>query len=345
MPEQEQIPTDEEAERELEEAEKAFEEENKTIAAQQSGEPTKEETAKKYQNILIALGFTRYDNKEKGIACKLKAGQLLIGRTFTEQCPIGNMWVQCLSDGEHGKKGEFLKRGECKQIPQVNLFYLIRDGLRSIPGSIVTGEVVGKSEKAVQIQFDEFGLDQYETQWWGFGALKKNEEGINYVPASYSKETEKYTAKMQVPRDIILKDYEAELEGAPLTTQTDTTKEKTELPKKPDELAKTDLQPTEKGTLAEAIIPQEPIHILGEPTEYTEAIAKYTRILADVTEAIFAEDRIPSREKGYGVKFVYYSVVGENKKYELSDTAMEGIAKAILNAKVSTTGGDHEEQA
>ena len=333
MPEQEQIPTDEEAERELEEAEKAFEEENKTIAAQQSGEPTKEETAKKYQNILIALGFTRYDNKEKGIACKLKAGQLLIGRTFTEQCPIGNMWVQCLSDGEHGKKGEFLKRGECKQIPQVNLFYLIRDGLRSIPGSIVTGEVVGKSEKAVQIQFDEFGLDQYETQWWGFGALKKNEEGINYVPASYSKETEKYTAKMQVPRDIILKDYEEELKEAPQTMQTDTTKEK-DVPEK----EKGESQPTEKTSMDKVIKPE-------EPTEYTEAIAKYTTILAEVTEAIFAEDRIPSREKGYGVKFVYYSVVGENKKYELSDTAMEGIAKAILNAKVSTTGGDHEEQA
>lgn len=39
-----------------------------------------------------------------------------------------------------------------------------------------------------------------------------------------------------------------------------------------------------------------------------ELIAKYTDMLAQVTEAINAEDRIPEREKGYGIKFVYYSV-------------------------------------
>jgi len=39
----------------LEEAEKAFEEENKKIAAQQSGEPMKEETADQNQKILTAL--------------------------------------------------------------------------------------------------------------------------------------------------------------------------------------------------------------------------------------------------------------------------------------------------
>ena len=328
MPEQEQIPTDEEAEQELEDAEKAFEEKNKTIAAQQSGEPTKEETAKKYQNILIALGFTRYDNKEKGIAYKLKAGSLLIGRTFTEQIQIGHTWVSCLEDCEHGKKGAFLKRDECKQIPQVALFYRIRDGELPIPESTVAGKVVDKSDKAIQIQFAEFG--QIRTEWWGSGALKNDEEGIKFIPASYSKETKNYEAKMDVPRDIRLHNYGKELEQAPIA---DTTKEK-DVPEK----EKGESQPTEKTSMDKVIKP-------GEPTEYTEAIAKYTAVLAEVTEAIFAEDRIPSREKGYGVKFVYYSVVGENKKYELSDTAMEGIAKAILNAKVSTTGGDHEEQA
>ena len=309
MTEQQAIPTDEEAERELEEAEKQFEEENKTIAAQQSGEGITEETAKRYQGILIALGFTRYDNKEKGIACKLKAGQLLIGRTFTEKNPIGNMWVSCLVDCEYGKKGEFLKRDECKQIPQVNLFYRIRNGELPIPEPTVVGMVVGKSEKAIQIQFDEFGGGYYEMQWWGFGALKKNEEGTNYVPASYSKQTENYNAKMQVPRDIILEDYEIELEGAPLTTQTDLTKEK-------EGEEKAEPQLTGKSTMDEVI--------KREPTEYTESIVKYTGILAEVTEAIFAEDRIPSREKGYAVKFVYYSVVG-----------------AAENGK----GSDHEEQA
>lgn len=328
MTEQQQaIPTDEEAEREFAAADEAFRESNEGVIDEEFGgeigdieeaepkktetaqveapekTPSPEEIAKRYQDILIALGFTQYDNKEKGIACKLKVGSLLIGRTFTEKHPIGNMWVSCLVDCEHGKKGEFLKKDECKQIPQVNLFYRIRDGELPIPEPTVAGKVVGKSEKAVQIQFDEFG--QSATEWWGFGALKKNEKGTNYVPASYSKETAHYTAKMQVPRDIILKDYEAELKAALLTTQTDTTKEKEE----PQEKAQS--QPTEKSTMDEAI--------KREPTEYTEAIAKYTGILAEVTEAILAEDRIPSREKGYATKFVYYSVVGEMENGKGSD--------------------------
>ena len=47
-----------------------------------------------------------------------------------------------------------------------------------------------------------------------------------------------------------------------------------------------------------------------------ELIAKYTDMLAQVTEAVNAEDRIPDREKGYAVKFIFYSVRGamENGK-------------------------------
>lgn len=45
-------------------------------------------------------------------------------------------------------------------------------------------------------------------------------------------------------------------------------------------------------------------------TAVADLIAKYTDILAQVTEAVNAEDRIPDREKGYAVKFIYYSVKG-----------------------------------
>ena len=45
-------------------------------------------------------------------------------------------------------------------------------------------------------------------------------------------------------------------------------------------------------------------------TTVADLIAKYTDILAQVTEAVNAEDRIPDREKGYAVKFIYYSVKG-----------------------------------
>lgn len=330
---QQSIPIDEEVERELEDAAQAFfenegnPEEAAADVQAEMARTAKEETAKKYQDILIALGFIRYDNKEKGITYKLKVGPLQIGRTFTEKYPIGNTWVRYLTDCEHGKKDEFLKRDECKQIPQVALFYRIRDGELPIPEATVAGKVVSKSDKAIQIQFAEFG--QIRTEWWGFGALKKNEGGTNYVPASYSKETEKYNAKMKIPRDIILENYEAELKEASLVAQTDTTEEKRELLKKPDELAKTDLQPTGKSTMGKVI--------KREPTEYTQAIAKYTNILAEVTEAIFVEDRIPTREKGYAVKFVYYSVIEENKKIELTESTIEAIGKAIAEKE-----GDQE---
>ena len=297
MTEQQAIPTDEGAERELEDVEKQFEEENKTIAAQQTGEPTKKETAKRYQDILIALGFTKYDNKEKGIACKLKAGQLLIGRTFTEKNPIGNMWVSCLTDCEYGKKGEFLKRDQCKQIPQVNLFYRIRGGELPIPEPTVIGMVVGKSEKAIQIQFDEFGVGYYEMQWWGFRAVYSSAEGVKYIPASYSKETENYNAKMQVPRDIILENYEIELEKAPLTTQTDTAKEE-----EGEEKAA-------RNTLADAIH-KEPV-TLAEGEKPT--VDYYINLIAEITGKVNAEERIADKERGYAISKVFDAITRDTR--------------------------------
>ena len=313
MAENQAILSDEEADRELAEAEKAFAEESGNDSVD-IAKPKKEETAKRYQDILIALGFVRYDNKEKGISCKLKAGPLQIGRTFTENYPIGNMWVQCLKDSEHGKKGEFLKGDECKKIPQVNLFYRIRNGELPIPEPTVTGNVVGKSEKAVQIQFNEFG--QTETEWWGYKAVYSGAEGLKYIPASYSKETEKYHAKMQVPRDILLENYEAELKEAPAATTTGNGERREEVRDKTKE-------EVDKGTLAEKITAKEPAQ-LEEVVLIEKLIQKYLFILERTTEAVRKSEVVTGHEKGYGVKFIFYSVKG-----------------ALENGK----GGDHEEQA
>ena len=311
---QQAILSDEEADRELAEAEKEFDEQ------------TKEETTIKKvddtpltKDILIALGFIRYDNKEKGIAYKLHVGPLQIGRTYNEKYPKGNMWVRCLKDCEYGKKGDFPTRDECKQIPQVAIFYRIRNGELPIPESVVYGTVVGKSEKAVQIQFDEFGLDQFEIQWWGFRALKKNEEGMNYVPASYSKETENYNAKMLVPRDIVLEYYEAELAAAPLTTQTDTTKEKDASTEKKD-------APTDNSTLAN-VIHKEPVTLTeGEkPT-----VDYYVNLIGEITEKVKAEERISEREHGYAINMVFNAITRDTR------TAL------IAELK---NGGSQEEQA
>jgi len=47
----------------------------------------------------------------------------------------------------------------------------------------------------------------------------------------------------------------------------------------------------------------------AKPTD-PEFITKYTDLLAQVTEAVNAEDRIPDREKGYATTFIFYSVRG-----------------------------------
>lgn len=367
MAEQKQrvLPDGEKEEQELEDAETSFRAGDKVVATKTAEEfkeelgsdivdveveePSKEEIAKEYQDILIALGFTRYDNKEKGIACKLKVGHLLLGRTFTEQHPIGNMWVSCTADCEFGKKGEFLKTDQCKQIPQVSLFYRIRNGELAIPEPTITGKVIGKSAKAVQIQFDEFG--KTDTQWWGLGALKKDKEGVDYVPASYSKETEKYTPKMQVPRDIILLNYDEELKAAPLVTQTETAEKKEE----PGEEEKA--QSTAKGTLGNVVAAKEPesegktpAHAEGEkPT-----VDYYINLIAEITEKVGAEGRISDRERGYAISKVFDAVTRDSRtaliadlkgEMKLSQTEIEAIAKAVLNADISSIGkgGDHEE--
>ena len=261
----------------------------------------KEETGAEYQKILIALGFTRYDNKEQGIACKLKAGLLQIGRTFTDTYPTGTMWVKVLEDCAFGKKEDFLKKEACMKIPQVKLFYDIRNGKLPIPEPTVQGKVVGKSDKAVQIQFTEFS--QIRTEWWGFGALKKDKEGMNYVPGSYSKETKNYAAKMQVPRDLILVNYEAELNDAEITTTATGTGEHEDQEAKKEEVA--------KGTVADKIKSHKDPVTLAEGEEPT--VDYYISLLGEITEKVDAEERIAERERGYAISKVYDAITRDRR--------------------------------
>jgi len=204
----------------LPEAETEEKEEQKTLEGKEADpalvNQSDEKTAERYQDILVGVGFRIFDNKEKGIACKLKTKEMLIGRTFTKQQPTGKFWAKCLEDCDYGKKSEFVATDRLKELQVIALFYRIRDGELEIPETEITGKIVGKTEKAIQVQFMEF--EQIRTEWWGLGALKKNDKGDTFIPAGFSKQTEKYEAKMQIPRDIILSDYEEELEKAPQQT-------------------------------------------------------------------------------------------------------------------------------
>ena len=321
MTEQEQIPSDEETERGFKEAEKAFEETNKTIAAQQSGEETKAVsnpkdlpyTAKENQQILAALGFKRYEDTGV-IKYNIRVMGDKIGVTFNETNPLGKIWAYKIPEGDEDK--EFLKNGDLKQHPLIQKYHAIQEGKEPMPEISVVGKITEKRGKAIEVAITENG--ESKAIFFGLGAVKKDKDG-HFIPAGFSKATKDHEAKMTLARDIRLPDYEEQLKQAPAM---DITKEK-DAPKE-----KGEQQPTDKTTMGEVI--------KHEPMEYTEAIAKYTNILAEVTEAILAEDRIPSREKGYAVKFVYYSVIGETKKTELTESTIEAIAKAILTAKISS---------
>ena len=314
MAEQEQIPTDAEAEAEFKAAEEAFEEKAKQEAKQiETGEQKTSDskdlplTAKQNQQILGALGFKCYEDTGV-IKYNLRVLDIKIGVTFNENNPLGKIWAYKIPEGDEDK--EFLKNGELAEHPLVEKYIAIKEGKEPLPEISVTGKILEKRGKAIKVEITENG--ETKEIFYGQGAVKKDNDGY-FLPAGFSKATKDHEAKMAVPRDIRLPDYLTQLEQAPAA---DITKEKEELPKKPDELAKTDLQPTDKTTMDEVI--------KQEPTEYTELIAKYTNMLAEVTETVLADDRIPNREKGYAVKFIYYSV-----KY-----AAEGNGK----------GGDHEGQ-
>ena len=222
MPEQEQIPTDEEAERELEEAEKAFEEENKTIAAQQSGEPTKEETARENQQILAALGFKPYH--DAGVTkYSIHVMNIKIGVTFNETNPLGKVWAYYIPEGDEEKK--FFKNGKLAEHPLIQKYRAIQEGKEPIPENEITGKIVEKRGKAIKIEIEENG--EKKEIFFGQGAVKKDNNG-HFIPAGFSKagkdkEGKEHDAKMDIPRDIRLPDYETQLEQAPAA---DKTKEK-----------------------------------------------------------------------------------------------------------------------
>ena len=286
-------------------------------------ELNKEETAEQNQQILKALRFKRYEDAGV-IKYNIRVMNIKIGVTFNETNPLGKIWAYKIPEGDEDK--EFLKNGELAKHPLIQKYHAIQEGKEPMPEISATGKITEKRGKAIKVEIEENG--ETKEIFFGQGAVKKDKEGY-FIPGGFSKATKDHEAKMTVPRDIRLPDYLTQLEQAPAA---DTTKEKN-VPKEEGKQ-----QPTDKTTMDEVI--------KQKPTEHTEAIAKYTGILAEVTEAIQAEDRIPSREKGYAVKFVYYSVIGENRKTELSESTIERIAQAILNAELPSLekGGDHEER-
>ena len=311
--------TSDEAEQEFKDAEKAFEEKNKTIATQQLGEETKAvsnpkdlpHTAKENQQILEALGFKRYEDLGV-IKYNIRVLNIKIGVTFNETNPLGKIWAYKVPEGDENK--EFLKNGELAEHPLVEKYIAIKEGKEPMPEISVTGKILEKRGKAIKIEIEENG--EKKEIFFGQGAVKTDKDG-HFVPAGFSKsgkdkEGKERDAKMNLPRDIRLPDYEVALKSAPIA---DITKEKDAQEEKVD-----------KGTIADKIPHKKPV-TLAEGEDPT--VDYYISLIGEITEKVEAEERIAERERGYAISKVYDAITKDRR------------ARLIATLK---NGGDHEGQ-
>ena len=314
----------EEEERELEEAEKAFEEENKIVAAQQSGEEIRAVsnpkdfpyTAEKNQQILIALGFTpHWHDKDKEGNDETNFGiQILnmkIGVKFNDKNPAGKVWAYVLTADN---KKDFIKNGDLKQLPFVQRYLDIQAGKKPIPEPTVTGRIIERIGKGIKIEIKEDG--EKKEIFFGLGAVKRHDDGHHFIPHGFSKpSSDNQEGKMLVPRDILLPDMDSQQREAEQKVMQPAYREEAEAQQIREEQGRVPVATTIPIPAVEAPA----LHIFEQrisekrapaamPTQAAELITKYVELLALVTEAVNAEDRIPKQEKGYANKFVFYSV-------------------------------------
>lgn len=290
--------------------------------------PKKQETAKENQRILAALGFKQY-NDLGIIKYNIRVLDVKIGVTFNETNPLGYVWAYVVPEGDEDKV--FLKNGELKDHPLIQKYHAIKEGREPLPEITVTGKILEKRGKALRIEIEENG--ELKEIFYGQGAVKKDKDGNHFIPAGFSKggkdkDGKEHDAKMDIPRDIQLPDYLAQLKQVPTADAS----KKEEFQK---EKGKT--KPTDKSTLADVVVPKsqqttppppEAIDMgtgtqIEEGPTVEELIAKYEHIRTLITESVRDNERISDREKGYAINWI-------------SDKVVDALEKG---------GGNHEEQA
>jgi len=267
--------------------------------------------AESNMQILTALGFTAHyhDTDKEGkdeTNFGIKVLDTKIGVKFNAINPTGKAWAYKLT--EDGKK-EFIKNGDLKQLPLVQRYHNIQEGKKPIPDRIVTGRIIERVGRGLIIEIVEDG-EKKEISF-GQGAVKRHDDdGHHYIPSGFSKPSaDNPEGKMSVWRDILLPDMD---------TQTST----------PISGADLEVQRIKEGQgrappattiplpgVGQSEVPPDltpPIEQKAPTTEteprQAELIAKYVEMLAQVIVAVCVEDRIPKQEKGFGNKFVFYSV-------------------------------------
>ena len=299
-------------EREMEEAEEAFkkQEEQKETGNRHMDNARAlipEEIAEQNQQILKALGFKRYEDAGV-VKYNIRVMNIKIGVTFNETNPLGKIWAYKVPEGDEDK--EFLKNGDLKQHPLIQKYHAIQEGKEPMPEISVVGKITEKRGKAIKVEIEENG--EKKEMFFGQGAVKKDKDGY-FLPAGFSKAVkDKHDAKMAIPRDIRLPNYETELKQAPTENTTEEGKKKEEV---------------EKGTIADKI-PHKELATLAESEKPT--VDYYVNLIGEITEKVNAEERIADRERGYAISKVFDAITKDKR--------------AALIAELKN-GGDHEGQA
>ena len=194
-----------------------------------------EQNEERKSDILIGLGFNKYDDNDGKIKYSILENDIKIGVTFDGKSPEGNVWAIYHEDTEdykkgaadEGKKGTFLSPTARSQQPLLQKYYSILKGEEPIPKPIIVGKVVDKRGGSIGIEFEEEVGGPRTEYYPARDAVKRDQDGY-FIAKGFSKEWGDRPAKMHFPRAIRLPSYDTELKGAPVSEPS------SQQPSKPD---------------------------------------------------------------------------------------------------------------
>jgi hypothetical protein len=183
-----------------------------------------EQNEERKSDILIGLGFNKYDDNDGKIKYSILENDIKIGVTFDEKNPEGNVWAIYKESTEdyksgvtkEGKEGAFLSPDARSQQLLLQKYYAILKGEEPIPKPVVIGKVVEKRGGSIGIEFEEEAGGPRTEYYPATDAVKRDKEGY-FIAKGFSKEWKDRNAKMHFPRAIRLPNYEQELKGAPIS--------------------------------------------------------------------------------------------------------------------------------
>ena len=254
-------------------------------------EKSNDEKTKRKQEILTELGFTFYDNAEKGLKYSMHiyydGANVKLGETFKPNNQ--HFWWAFKKDSEQDKN-TMLDSTTIAKIPIVHLYNDILNDVAIIPTKTLIGHIHKRVGKALVIEFESPEMYEEKGASFGEGAVKIDADG-HFVPKSFSVATSKQSAKMEVPRDIRLPDYDTEMGSAPKTGKSNHSNGKTST-MKPSNCAEEEEAERARFVARMQWAMHETVRISNEEVVGKIESQGLTGFIKDITLALFREARL-----------------------------------------------------